>query len=229
MRRPDAFLFWVKVGLAAIGAILLAVGFGIGIQNASFASRAKETEGVVVDLIWRSGSQGSTAAPRVRYVHNGRRYEFTGNVSSNPPAYRVGEKVVVLYDPEKPSEAKIRGFWELCMPPAAFALLGLVSCVAVAVWVGVERRSRQRIERALGEGRRVMATVTSIDVNHEVCHNRAHPWRITAEHEGRTFVSPDLWTDPTPHYPVGSEVPVFVVPDEPDVYAFKLEKMPDEV
>ncbi len=222
-------LFWVKVGLAAMGAIFLSVGFGLGISNVRFASGAKRTDGVVVDLVWRSGGKGRpSAAPVVSYEVDGKAYQFTSGTASRPPSYDVGEKVGVLYDPEDPSDAKLDGFWELYMLPFIFGLLGLADSAAVAIWVGIERRKRQRIERALGEGRRVMANVIAVDLNHSVRFNHRHPWRITAEHEGRRFVSPNLWTDPTPHYPVGSEVPVFVVAGEPDVYAFKLEKMADE-
>lgn len=229
MRSPQAFLFWIKVGLAAMGAIFLAVGVGVGITTVRFVSDAKRTDGVVVDLVWRSGSKGgSTAAPVVSYEVDGKTYKFTSSTSSRPPAYDVGEGVPVLYDPERPSEGRIDGFMELYMLPLAFGIFGVVSSAAVAIWVAIERRTRLRIERALGEGRRVMATVVSIDLNRQVRYNHGHPWRITAEHEGNRFVSPNLWADPTPHYPVGSEVPVFVVTGEPDVYAFKLEKMADE-
>lgn len=229
MRGPHAFLFWIKVGLAAMGAIFLAVGVGVGITTVSFVSDAKRADGVVIDLAWHSsGKSGMTAAPVVRYDVDGKAYEFTSSMSSKPPAYKVGEQVTVLYDPAEPSEGRLDGFMDLYMFPLIFGILGLTESAAVAIWVAIERRARQRIERALGEGRRVMARVVGIDFNRSVRYNNSHPWRITAEHDGRRFVSPNLWTDPTPYYPVGSEVPFFVVTGDPDVYAFKLEKMADE-
>lgn len=229
MRSPQAFLFWIKVGLAAMGAIFLAVSVGVGITTVSFVSDAKRADGVVIDLVWRSGSKGgSTAAPVVSYEVDGKTYQFTSSTGSRPPAYDVGETVKVLYDPKAPADGRIDSFMELYMFPLIFGLLGLAESAAVAIWVAIERRARQRIERALGEGRRILARVVSIDLNRQVRYNHGHPWRITAEHEGNRFVSPNLWADPTPHYPVGSEVPVFVVPSDPDVYAFKLEKMADE-
>ncbi len=229
MRGPGAFLFWVKVGLAAMGAIFLAVAVGVGITTVRFVSDAKRADGVVIDLVWHSsGKGGSTAAPVVQYEVDGKPYQFKSRTSSKPPAYDIGEKVVVLYDPETPSEARLDGFWELYMLPLIFGFFGLLESAAVAIWVAIERRSLLRIERALGEGRRVIATVTRIDINHTVRYNGRRPWRITAEHDGQCFVTPNLWSDPTPHYPVGSEVPLFVVTGEPDVYAFRLEKMADE-
>lgn len=230
MRDPRQFLFWVKIGLAGMGAIFLAIGVGVGISNVRFASNAKRADGVVVELVWsHSGKGGSSAAPMVRFEVDGKPFTFRGGVSSRPPSYDVGEKVRVLYDPEDPSNAKIDGFWELYLLPFIFTLLGGLELLAVGIWVAIDRRRMQRIERAFSEGRRVLARVEAIDLNRNVRVNRNHPWRITAVHSAATgplrFVSDNLWSDPSGAYPVGSEVPVFYVPAEPSVYAFKLEKI----
>ncbi len=233
MKNPRHILFWVKIALAGMGTTFVAIGIAVGISNVRFVSHAKHADGVVIDLVWSSsGKGGSSAAPVVRFELDGKGFTFRGGVSSRPPSYSVGEKVPVLYDPEDPSKAKIDGFWDLYFLPFVFALLGGLDLAAVGIWVMVDRRRMRRIERAFSEGRRVMARVEALDLNRSVTVNRSHPWRITATFASPSgplrFVSDNLWADPSGSYPVGSEVPVFYVPAEPAVYAFKLEKMPED-
>lgn len=51
--------------------------------------------------------------PEVTYVDSqGVSHVVEGAVSSRPPAYDIGERVDVLYDPEDPSDAQIDSFLE---------------------------------------------------------------------------------------------------------------------
>jgi hypothetical protein len=45
-------------------------------------------------------------------------------VGSSPPAYEVGERVTILYDPTSPKEAKINSFGELWLWPLLLGILG---------------------------------------------------------------------------------------------------------
>jgi len=39
--------------------------------------------------------------------------EFKSEVSSRPPAYKIGEKVEIVYDPKDVDEVKVVSFWGL--------------------------------------------------------------------------------------------------------------------
>lgn len=62
--------------------------------------------------------------------------QFQSDVSSSPPAWRVGEAVKVLFDPNDPSQAVIDSFMARWLVPlllgfigGVFAFLGFVTAV----------------------------------------------------------------------------------------------------
>lgn len=69
-----------------------------------------EVQGMVVDLQENYDSDGSTYAPVVQFKTNsGQSVEFVSSYASSPPDYDVGEPVIVVYSPEKPESAIIKG------------------------------------------------------------------------------------------------------------------------
>lgn len=79
-----------------------------------------------------------TYRPVVTYVlPSGQRVKFKSLVHSNPPAYEVGEKVVVLYETTRPHEARIRSFDSLWLLAVILGGLGMVfSVVGAGLLVG---------------------------------------------------------------------------------------------
>lgn len=68
-----------------------------------FAARAATAEGVVVALRTRSGGE---AAPVFRFVAgDGRAVEAQSPLWTSPPAWAVGERATLRYDPSRPEEA----------------------------------------------------------------------------------------------------------------------------
>lgn len=94
------------VGFAVLGVVLL-------VRNRRFLARALRVPGVVVDLRARrmgsSGSGGGTVwHPVFRFqTYEGRNVEIVGNLGTDPPPARPGERVTVLYDPANPHNAKL--------------------------------------------------------------------------------------------------------------------------
>ena len=83
-------------------------------------------------MVTNHSSDSNTYAPVVEFDHAGKKYRFKDSVSSNPPSYRTGQRVGVLYDPADPRDARIdRGRWNKVVPilsggcGALFVLLGL--------------------------------------------------------------------------------------------------------
>jgi hypothetical protein len=47
-------------------------------------------------------------------------------VGSNPPRYKEGDSVVVLYDPAQPGDVRIHSFFNVWMGPLVLGLLGVI-------------------------------------------------------------------------------------------------------
>jgi len=77
--------------------------------------------------------------------------------------------------------------------------------------------------------------VTSITRDGSTRVNGRSPWVIEATYadaaSGRSFLftSESIWIDPQPFYPVGGEVTVFYLEDEPTVNAVVLDALPEAV
>lgn len=78
-------------------------------QQINIERNGLATEGTVIDLVESTDSDGTTYAPIVRFkTQSGRAFEFQSKHYSYPPQYEIGEKVTVLYLPEKPAEAIVK-------------------------------------------------------------------------------------------------------------------------
>jgi len=92
------------------GLLFFIIGSGLTIRQRSLEQQGIEAQGVVVDLQENYDSDGSTYKPVVQFkTQGGKNVEFTSSYSSSPPAYDIGESVTVVYPPETPSEAIIKG------------------------------------------------------------------------------------------------------------------------
>lgn len=126
------------------GPILLALGFGLfGTASLSlglysfFKSRralppfSEVGEGVVCGFT-ESDPEGFVR-PLVRFTRGGVTVTITGSVSSNPPAYRVGQRVPVRYPPGKPGLAVLADFRNLYLGDVALIGFGVAGVVAAVL------------------------------------------------------------------------------------------------
>jgi hypothetical protein len=141
--RIVRYLFGLVGAGLLIGALLL-------VQNTrSFLADAVSAQGVVLELVGRSSSDSSgtsyTYAPMVQFeTTEGRAVTFVSSTSSNPPSYRVGETVEVLYPADEPERARLHGWFSLWGAAAILGGMGTVfSTISVGLTVGA-RRSRRK-------------------------------------------------------------------------------------
>jgi hypothetical protein len=92
--------------------LIVAVIFGLSVRSIvttrQFLAVAVAADGVVVDLSESVDEDGSTYFPVVRFVApDGQVVRFKSGIGSNPPDYRVGDPVRVLYDPSNPRTARL--------------------------------------------------------------------------------------------------------------------------
>ena len=92
------------------GLLFFAAGSGMTMRQRTLEKQGVEAQGVVVDLEENYDSDGSTYAPVVQFQTNsGQSIEFVSSYSSSPPAYDVGKNVTVVYPPDNPADAIIKG------------------------------------------------------------------------------------------------------------------------
>jgi hypothetical protein len=95
----------------ALGILAITFAVYLGMERANFLETALKTDGKVIELIESRSDDSYVYYPRVEFSLTGtdRVISFRHESGSNPPSYKVGEKVQVLYDPENPHDAIIDG------------------------------------------------------------------------------------------------------------------------
>lgn len=134
------------VGILA--AVLAAAAIYQGATIADLEARGLRAQGKVIRLKSESSSP-SVYYPVVRYrTERNKSVVFKGDSGSNPPSYRVGDEVGVLYLPDRPQRAVIdRGwFWNWCIPAllavgAGLSLVWLLAMLRASRMDGGQRRS----------------------------------------------------------------------------------------
>ena len=108
------------------------LGLWQAIQFARLARRATGIVSEIVELAQRPIGGGLYQA-RIKYrTQDGQEIEFDNRNLTNKVYEVVGQKVTVLYDPAKPSEAMVRTAW-MWLNPAIALVTGLIFaaiCVA---------------------------------------------------------------------------------------------------
>jgi hypothetical protein len=197
---------------------------------------AQRADGVVTRIEWvtttERGRTSSVAYPFVQFQAEGRTVEFRSDVGSSPPSYSVGERVTVLYQPDKLEQARLEGYFQQYLGPLIVGGVGLiVSLVGVGLLVVLTLGARRR-RKALEMGVPVQAKVIEVRQTGTVVVGRPS-WVIVAEYRDanldRTFAftSHNIWINPQTYYPIGSDITVYYLPDKPSVYAFQLGKLPE--
>jgi hypothetical protein len=122
--------------LAIIGPIFLVVGvgllvgcFGAFTRTKRFLATAQEARAEVAGIEERHGgnSQSRSYHPVLRYrTQEGATKEIVSSVGSNPPRYKKGDSVVILYDPAKPDDMRIHSFANVWLVPLILGGVGVI-------------------------------------------------------------------------------------------------------
>jgi hypothetical protein len=117
--------------------IFLLIGIGLLVAAARYLTRTRtflgksaEAIGEVIALEEEPATEPGdprTYRPVVSFpIDSTRRVRFKSVAHSNPPEYEVGDSVRVLYDPDRPGDARIRSFTSLWLPLTVLGGLGLI-------------------------------------------------------------------------------------------------------
>jgi hypothetical protein len=112
--------------ILVLGLILLIHGMKELYQVNKFGLRGKQADGIIVEMKKGPGI-GSKYHPYVRFqTKEGKIVEFSPGNGSNPPMYRVGDHVPVVYNSDYPNYAVINSFIEIWLGPLIYTGLGLL-------------------------------------------------------------------------------------------------------
>ena len=93
-----------------------------------WARRAAHAEGIVVALVGGNGS----SSPIVEYSDaQGQQHRYQSTISTNPPAYSVGDIVQILYERDRPASAAINHWLFLYFFPIFLGGFAVVNFVCV--------------------------------------------------------------------------------------------------
>lgn len=121
-----------------IGLILLTIGI-VGLNNTiQWVTEAERTDGTVVRIsAYSTVSDGVTTtmySPVVSFIDkSGNQFTFSSNVSSSSVDYKTGDKIPVLYNRDKPEEARVKSFFSLW---GVTLIVGGIGLIFTAMGVG---------------------------------------------------------------------------------------------
>ncbi|MEP2776519.1 MAG: DUF3592 domain-containing protein [Luteolibacter sp.] len=129
-----------------ISLILLVVGVATGVGTFSWLRDARTAEGTVIELVENKSSsrkkgKKSTFAPRVSYQIDGQDRDFVSSQSSNPPDFKIGEKVRVATNLQRDKES-IATFGELYGFSVGATFIGLAMAGTVVALMNGDKLLR---------------------------------------------------------------------------------------
>lgn len=211
-----------------IGLILL-LGAGYSFYSAKqFQSASIETTGVVIDLVG-----DDTVAPVVRYeTASGESFTMKSSVSSNPPAFEIGESVSVFYKEDNPQDARINSFLNNHLLALILGVMGLIFFLIGVVPGIIIARGKSNTASLMAQGHQVKAAYRRVEQNTMLQINGENPFRIVCQWKNPSdnklfiFYSQNLWFDPEPY--INRElIDVYVRPDNFKKYAMDTSFLPE--
>ena len=117
----------IGIVFSLVGGLLLAIGLFIWIRTRTFINSSQETKGTVIRMLYSSDSDGSGYAPVFKFTTiTGQSVEVAEKVYSNPPQFREGQVIDVLYDPQNPNRARVKKWSTLYFVPLLLGGMGVV-------------------------------------------------------------------------------------------------------
>lgn len=153
-----------RIGYLLMGLVFLAAGIGLSawgylnVKNKLDGSSFVKAEGTVIGLreVKSPEDGGITWTPVIKFTdRSGAERTFESSVSSDPPAYNIGDKVELLYPEGKPEDVFVNSWLEKWFTPLMLGVAGLILflCSIWMIYTGLrgEKKSR-RSTRQSGDG-----------------------------------------------------------------------------
>ena len=151
--QKSSTIIIISLVLSVVGMVALIIGGRLTSDIKKKKETYIETKGIVIYLITSdgtimdddvidyviNGTRQASYAPVVEYYVNGKRYETTHKVYSYPPEYKIGEEVILQYNPDDPTDVIFKsnsGIWIVFLVGSVFSIGG----VSMLCYMLVKRR-----------------------------------------------------------------------------------------
>lgn len=230
--KKNGFLSIFFAIFTAIGIVMLIGGCVWAGNFISFKSTAEEISGTITRIeSYRDADNELSHRVYVSYQYDGKTYEDISLGYYSSGMYE-GEEIELLCDPEKPGRVKTS--FSNIMVSLVFVLIGTVFTLIGGIPLVVMARKKRQDRKLLEHGHVLHAVVENIDYNTSFTVNGRHPYVIICSYRDEykdityRFKSKNLWTDPSVVFPVGSNIDVYVMPDNFKKYYVKAEQALEE-
>ena len=223
---------------AFIGLVFILVSFWTYRNTRQFLAQSETAQGQVIDLVLRSshdsnsGTSSGVYYPVVRFATpEGEYIEFQSGIGSQPPAYRIGDRVTVRYRPDDPYRARIDSFFQLWFLSVLFGGLGFVFGGIGFILILVVYRAWRKEKWLLANGQIIYADLERVILDRSIRVRGRNPYRIVCQWlEPRTqtvyvYRSKPIWYNPE-DYIRQEKIPVRIDPANPRRYVVDLSFLP---
>jgi uncharacterized protein DUF3592 len=136
--------------LAIVGLPFFCVGIYEAFQNERQLANFVLTDGTVVDnhysTVYDGTNETGAYQPVVEFfTADNNKIRFTDGAGSLPPDYETGEHVKVLYNPEKPKEARINSWKRMWLVPTLFCVISSLPVLTFGLWMVLFGRRQTNI------------------------------------------------------------------------------------
>ncbi|MBV2227343.1 DUF3592 domain-containing protein [Sphingobacterium sp. NPDC055346] len=122
----SAIIHW---SLLFLGLILLGFSISLYLKTKKMLAKGVYGSAVVIEnkLVRSTDEKGTSMMyqPVMEIKAGEKTYPFSPNFRSNPPQYKVGEKVPVVYEASEPQSARIVSYWGLHLGSIILMLFAL--------------------------------------------------------------------------------------------------------
>ena len=223
----------IKYLFTIIGIGLLIGTFFTYINTSNFVEIAITSQGTVVDLVELENSSNSISyKPLVQFIDKtGKRIEFLSPSSSNPPSYQNEEKVEVLYNPDSPNDAKLKGLFSIWGGTIIMGILGVtLTIIGVSIFI-FDKKKNDTLKYLQQNGTTIETDFQIVDINLNYTVNGQNPYQIVSEwinpstSKLHVFTSDNIWFDPT-KYIKTEKIKVLIDINNPEKYWVDLAFLP---
>lgn len=227
--KKNNFIYIFFGIFAVVGIILFISGFFWLSSGLKFKENAMEVSAEIVDIETYRDSDGELQhRPYITYSVNGTTYTDRPLNSYSSDMY-IGQELTILCNPDTPERVMTNlsiylGGGIFLGMGVIFMLVGIIPIICFII-----KSARQK--KILQTGQVLYATVNNIVWNTSYSVNGRHPFVIYCTYKddyqdiSYRFKSDNLWTDPSPVFPVGSYIEVYVNPKDYSQYHVNAEKM----
>jgi len=128
--------------LGFVGSILVVLALFFLVRTRLFISRSQQVKGTVTQMVFTDDAEGGGYSPMFRFrTLEGQEVEVTESLITNPPQFKVGQIVDVLYDTNNPKKARIKKGFNLYFVPGLLGCMGLLFGGIGIVFIVLEARN----------------------------------------------------------------------------------------